>query len=320
MRRLALLIPVLLAAQQTIRVQVDLVYVPVLVLSREGRIIPNLPSTAFHVFEDDRPRDFALDTGTMPASVAIVLQATPEVGAYLPFIARSGNALDALLIGESGESGLLVYGDRVTVRKPFGRGELALSLAGIAPDGPRLRAMDAGMQAIRLLRSRPPGRARVLLYVGQPADHRSESTLDDLRREAETENVTVHAITLPEIGREFVSDTFTLEGLSSREDRGGFKAGVDLARLVPTFARVTSSASSSDPFSQLAAATGGTQLHVRTQRQFEEALAILGVQLHSAYALTFPANPAPGYHTLRVEIDPPGAKTHARPGYWTAAH
>ena len=129
----------------------------------------------------------------------------------------------------------------------------------------------------------------------------------------------MHAITLPEIGRDFVSDTFTLEGLSSRDDRGGFKAGVDLARLVPTLNRVASSAASSDPFSQLAAATGGTQLHVRTQHQFEEALAILGVQVHSAYELYFPANPAPGYHTLRVEVDPPGAKTHARPGYWTAA-
>ncbi len=318
MRRLAFLMPVLLAAQ-TIRVQVDLVHLPVLVLSREGRMVPNLPSTAFHVFEDDQPREFTLDTAATPASVAIVLQATPEVSAYLPFVARSGNALDALLIGESGESALLVYGDRVTVRKQFGSDELAPSLAGIAPEGPRLRAIDAGRQAIRLLRSRPPARARVLLYIGQPANHRSESTLDDLRREAETGNVTVHAITLPEIGRDFVSDTFTLEGLSSRDDRGGFKAGVDLARLVPTLNRVASSAASSDPFSQLAAATGGTQLHVRTQHQFEEALAILGVQVHSAYELYFPANPAPGYHTLRVEVDPPGAKTHARPGYWTAA-
>ena len=50
--------------------------------------------------------------------------------------------------------------------------------------------------------------------------------------------------------------------------------------------------------------------------QLEDALAILGVALHSAYVLSFTPAGAPGYHALRVAVDLPGAKTHARPGYW----
>jgi hypothetical protein len=77
----------------------------------------------------------------------------------------------------------------------------------------------------------------VLLFVGQPMDYGSESKLAELRDEAERENVAVYALVLPEAGKAFVSDTFSLEGLSSKSDRGGFKAGVDLGRLVPTLNR-----------------------------------------------------------------------------------
>ncbi|HEY1493811.1 MAG TPA: VWA domain-containing protein [Candidatus Solibacter sp.] len=303
-----------LLTAQTIRVGVDLVSVPVLVLSREGRVVPDLQPADFHLFDNDVPQPFVLDTSVSPLSVAIVVQANQDVRAYLPFIAKIGNALDALLIGEAGEAAAVVYGDDVTVAKPFESGDLSLALRKLASDGRNARAIDAGIRGIDLLRARAPNHRRVLLYIGQPADHGSESPIDDLRAAAETHNVTIHAVTLPEIGKSFVSDTFSLKGLSSRSDRGGFKAGTDLGHLIPTLARTAAAAQSADPFSVLAAATGGTQLHFREQKQLEDAVAILGVELHSDYVLSFTPK-GTGYHTLRVEVDVPGAKTHARPGY-----
>jgi VWFA-related protein len=309
----------LLAAQQplTIRVPVRLVPVPTLVLSRDGRVAAGLQPGNFHIFDNDRPQPFALDASTGPLSVAIVVQANQDVRAYLPFVARVGSALDALLVGSGGESAAILYGDEVTVVKPFDSGELPSALRKLAPDGRRARAIDAGLRGLDLLRRRPPERGRVLLFIGQPADHGSESRLEDLRREAERDNVTVHALALPEIGKTFVSDTFSLRGLSSASDRGGFQAGVDLARLVPVLTRSAAAREGADVFSVLAAATGGTQLHFRKQNQLEDAIAILGVELHSTYVLSFAPGAADrGYHSLRVEVDLPGAKTHARPGYW----
>jgi VWFA-related protein len=303
-----------LLTAQTIRVGVDLVSVPVLVLSREGRVVPDLQPAAFHLFDNDVPQPFVFDTSVSPLAVAIVVQANQDVRAYLPFIAKIGNAVDALLIGEAGEAAAVIYGDDVTVAKPFESGDLSLALRKLAPDGRNARALDAGMRAVDLLHARAPNHRRVLLYIGQPADHGSESSLDDLRAAAETHNVTIHAVALPEIGKTFVSDTFSLQGLSSRMDRGGFKAGADLARLIPTLSRTAAAAATADPFSVLAAATGGTLLHFRKQAQLEDAVAILGVELHSDYVLSFTPRGA-GYHTLRVEVDVPGAKTHARPGY-----
>jgi VWFA-related protein len=173
------------------------------------------------------------------------------------------------------------------------------------------------MRALNLLATRPASRTRILLFVGQPMDSGSESALASLVEDSEKENVAVYALTLPEVGKAFVSDTFSLQGLSSRADRGGFKAGVDAAKLVSVLDRSSSAAMRADPFSALTAATGGTQLHFRKQSQLEDAIAAIGVELRSAYLLSYyPNSQEFGYHTLKIEVDVPGAKVYARPGYW----
>ena len=60
-----------------------------------------------------------------------------------------------------------------------------------------------------------------------------------------------------------------------------------LSKLIPVLARTAAAAEGADPFSVLAAATGGTQLHFRTQSQLEDAIALIGVQLRSLYTLSF---------------------------------
>src|SRR4051794_31044733 len=65
-----------LLAQQptTIRVPVRLVSVPTLVLGSDGRVLHNLQPADFHLFDDDRPRPFTLDTSVSPVSVVIAVQ------------------------------------------------------------------------------------------------------------------------------------------------------------------------------------------------------------------------------------------------------
>jgi len=312
----------LTGAQQlpTIRVPVRLVTVPTLVFSSESRILPDLQNTDFRVLDNGRVQTTTLNMSYTPVSVAIVIQVNQDVRDYVPFIARSGNAVDALLVGESGEAAVVTYGGEVTVVKPFDAGDLQSAFKSISAAGWPARMIDAGMRALTLLSARPSSRSRVLLFIGQPMDSGSESTLAALRDGAEKENVTVHTLALPELGKAFVSDTFSLQGLSSRADRGGFKAGADLAKLIPVLNRTASVATGFDPFSILTAATGGTQLHFRKQRQLEDAIADIGIQLRSAYLLSYyPNSQEFGYHTVKVEVDVPGAKVYSRPGYWLSA-
>jgi VWFA-related protein len=308
----------LLAAQQmpTIRVPVRVVTVPTLVFSTESRLIPGLQGSDFRVFDNGRLQTAVLDQVSTPVSIAIAVQVNQDVRQYVPFIAKVGSAVEALLIGESGEAVVIAYNGDVTVVKPFDKGDVQSTLRKLPASGRQARMIDAGVRGVALLKERPRSRARVLLFIGQPMDSGSESSLASLRTLAERENVCIHALTLPEFGKAFVSDTFSLQGVSGGE-KGGFKAGVDLGKLIAVLGRSGNAEKGADPFSILTAATGGTQLHFRKQSEMEDAIATIGVELRSAYLLSYSASSTEiGYHTINVEVAVPGAKAYARPGYW----
>jgi VWFA-related protein len=316
---LAAVAAVALAQQQTvIRVPVRLVTVPTLVFGADGRMVNGLTASDFRVLDEGRAQKITLDTESTPVSLAMVVQANLEARDYVPIIAKTGTLIDALIAGEGGETALLTSNDEVVVAKAFDSGDFSIALKKIPADGRSSHMLDAVSRAIDLLRERPANRTRILLLVGQPIDSGSETKLDALKEAAERENVTVFALALPMIGKSFVSDTFSLEGLSSRQDRGGFRAGTDLKHLINVLDRAAAAQQSTDPFSALTAATGGTQIHFRKQSELEGALAAVGVQVRSAYVLSFaPDSPAPGYHKISVETQQTGAKVYARPGYWS---
>jgi hypothetical protein len=300
-----------------IRVPVRLVSLPTLVFSGENRLIPGLETGSFRVLDNGRPQRIAMDPTAAPVSLAVAVQVNRDVRQYVPFIARVGSVLDALVAGASGETAVVAYRGAVETVKPFGAGDVRWDLATISAYGSQARMIDAGLRAIGMLEQRRASRARILLFIGQPMDQGSESNLEALKKQAERANVTVYAVTLPEVNKAFVSDTFALKGLSSQADRGGFQAGVDLGRLIPTLRRSGTAEAATDPFSMLTAATGGTQFHIRKQRELESALATMGVELRSAYVLLYtPSGTEEGYHDISVGVNVPGAKAYTRPGYW----
>jgi hypothetical protein len=178
---------------------------------------------------------------------------------------------------------------------------------------------DAGLLAVSLLKDRPAPRDRVLILIGQPMDSGSESGLPPLREQAERENVTVYTLNLPELGKAIVSDTFSLQGADPGAG-GGWTASLDLGKLTPALNRGAKAASGADAFTVLTAATGGTGFHFRKQKEFENAIAALGVQMRSRYLLSYAVDPAEtGYHAIRIEMKVAGAIAHTRAGYWLAA-
>jgi VWFA-related protein len=300
----------------TIRVPVRLVTAPTMVFSREGRIIPGLLRTDFRVLDNNRPQKVVLDTVSEPVSMALAIQVSQGVRQYIPFIAKAGAMLESLLLGDSGKAAIITYADEVTIGKPMDGGDLQATLAKLSANGREARMIDAGLRGIALLKECPNSRTRILIFVGQSMDEGSETTLTSLREQAERENVTIYALTLPEFGRAFVSDTFSLQGVSGTE-RGGFRAGVDLGKLVPVIGRSSKAERRTDPFSWLTAATGGTQIHIRRQAEFESAIAVVGIEFRSAYLLSYsPTSSESGYHSIKVEVDVPGAKVCSRAGYW----
>jgi len=299
----------------TIRVPVRLVTAPTLVFSNDGHLVPGLQTTDFRVFDNGYLQKATLETASTPLSVAIVVQANMDLRSYVPFIAKAGSMVDALLVGESGEAAVITYSDDICLQKPFDVADVQSTLRSISAKGKQARMIDAGLFAIAQLKERPNSRTRILLFIGQPMDDGSESSLSSLREQAEREAVTILALTLPMFGRAFVSDTFSLQGLP--RERGGFKASVDLNNLVRVLGHSSAVNKGIDPFSVLTGATGGAQIPFRKQSEFENAIGAIGVELRSAYLLNYyPNSTATGYHAIQVEVNVPGAKVRSRPGYW----
>ena len=309
-------------AQQTptIRIPVHLVTMPTLVFSSDNRLIPDLQLSNFRVFDNGHVQSIRLDTAYPPVSIAVVIQVNQDVRRYVPFIVKTGSVVDALLAGESGEVAVIAYSDDVSVVKPFDVGDVPAAFKTISSIGKSSRMIDSGVRAVQLLAERPAGNRRVLVFIGQPIDIGSESTLGSLRQHVEKENVSVFALVLPLLGRTFVSDTFSLQGVSSAE-KGGFRAGVDLGKLVAVLNRNAAAAADTDPLTVLTVTSGGAQLRFRTQRQLEDGIAAIGVQVRSTYLLSYYAGSDElGYHAVRVGVDVPGAKVYSRAGYWLGAH
>jgi hypothetical protein len=92
---------------------------------------------------------------------------------------------------------------------------------------------------------------------------------------------------------------------------------VNLLALITAVSRSSKAETGADPFSVLTAATGGTQVHIRKQREFEEAISAIGEELRSAYQLSYsPASNEVGYHAIKVDVGVPDATLFSRPGYW----
>ena len=315
----AVLLPLAAQTEPTIRVPVRLVSLPVVVFSKTGQLVPGLLERNFHVYDNGQTQKATVDTAAGPLSVVVAIQVNLDVRTYVPFIAKTGSVMEGALSGDSGETAVIAYNDEVTTLKPFDTEDQS-PLRRISADGKQARMIDAGLLGVALLKKRPPSRTRVLVFIGQAADSGSDSGLASLGLQAQRENVTVYALALPQFGRAFVSDAISLQG-ASQQEKGGFKAGLDLGHLIGVLRRTGDTERGADPFSVLASATGGTQLPFRKQRELEKAIAVVGVQQRSAYRLSYyPSSSEPGYHIIKVEVDIPGAKVQARPGYWFGAN
>ena len=255
-----------------IRVPVRLVAVPTLVYSRENKLIPGLKKADFRVLDNGVPQKVDLDTDDAPVSVVIAVQTNRDVRESIPFIARVGSVMEAHLVGETGRAAVLAYSGDIKVLKAFGSGDVRWAFRAMRASGVESRAIDAGMEAIAMLKERPRTQARVLLYIGQAMDRGSKADWAALEQEADRENVAIY-------------------GLNSSDAK-------------------------TNSLSPLIAVTGGTQVHFHHQADLENAIGALGVELRSAYLLSYYPNSADaGKHTISVEVSVPGAKTRARPGY-----
>src|SRR5262249_21340048 len=151
--------------------------------------------------------------------------------------------------------------------------------------------IDATLQAIKLLETRPPERRRILLLISETRDQGSESELRDAVAEAELNNILIYSLNISRV-----------HAASKEIFAGGLS--IDPPALIKEIYRRIKTLVVENPLSVLTRYTGGRQYSFVKQQAFEDAVTKIGEEIHGQYLLSYtPSNiQEPGYHRIRVEL------------------
>jgi len=321
--------------QSDITINPTFVLAPTTVTNKEGDFITGLQTQDFTLYDNERPQKINVDVVYRPISMVIAVQASNMVDKVLPDIQRMGNVLQDLVIGDEGEAAVLAFDHRIRTMQDFtsDSGRISDALKKINAGSSSHVMIDASMEAIRMLRSRPVNRRRILLLFSETRDRGSQGRIRDALIAAQFANVLVYSIDISHMMTDL-----TGEAMPPRPDPIPAEA-----QHVPPFAPGTPTSIDSDsrnlgnwlnvlpeiftaakykfvdnPVEVLTRYTGGRQYGFIKEKALERAMHQLGDELHSQYFLSYqlPEKREGGFHRIRVEVDKANLVVRTRPGYW----
>jgi len=302
-----LLSAVVFAQEPKFSVPVRLVVAPTSVTDTSGRFINGLHVSDFTLFDNDVPQQIHEDSDFLPISIAVAIQNNNALDGAMPKIHQLGPLLGTLVVGDGGEAAILTFNQRVEVIQDFtgDLGRLTHALKLIDTSYNKSHLIDATLQSIRLLKTRPPDRRRILLLVSETRDQGSESKLRDAVAEAEVNNILIYSLN---ISRAHAASQIFPGGLQ-----------IDIQALIKEIYGGLKTLVVENPLSVLTRYTGGRQYAFFKQHSFEDAITKIGEEIHGQYLISYtPTNiHDQGYHRIRVELDRPELSVRSRPGYYS---
>lgn len=325
-----------------IKTTVDFVTAPVTVLDRDGNFVDGLQPAQFRLFDNEKEQNIKVDVTFQPISMVIAIQANDRVEAVLPQIQKIGGMIEPLVIGSEGEAAVLAFDSRLREMQEFtsDTGKITDAVKKIHPGSSQSRLIDAVEYAVRLLRSRPPDRRRILLVIGETRDQSSEGRVRESLIAAQLANVNIYSVDVSRV----VTD-LTARSQPPRPDNRP-PAMTPLPPGVPATPNTVMQATGSDgssaqfvplmvemfkdvkyvfwknPVEVFTQGTGGAQFSFVRQRGLEDAVERIGAELHSQYLISYNPNNKNegGFHEIVVQIaGRRDLKTRTRPGYWLGA-
>src|SRR5262249_18943147 len=95
------------------------VIVPVTVHDRDGNIVNGLQPRNFHLDDNDKEQEIAVDVSFHPISLVLAVQSNASVEAILPQVRKVGSLLEAFVVGDQGEAAVLAFDHRFQVKQEF---------------------------------------------------------------------------------------------------------------------------------------------------------------------------------------------------------
>lgn len=278
--------PVMQRAPRALRTSIELTAVTVTVRDPDGRLVPDLPSSAFTVFEDGLPQPITQFTDErVPVGLGLLLDISDSMfgqrirdarAAVERFLLESLSQEDALFVMTFNHAPRLLTpwttpAEAITVRN---------GLDTIRPSG-GTAIYDAVLTALPVIDRRPRDRA-ALVIISDGADTASDATLRDVRSALSRTDAFIYAIAIDSPVRQAINTRVNPEALGEITNQSGGRTEVvhDTADLAAATARIAE-------------------------------------ELNTQYVIGY-SSPHPGdgqFHGIRVRVDRPGYKVRARNGY-----
>ncbi len=274
--------------EHSIRVDVNLVLVPVTVTDRRGRVVSGLDKDNFTVFEDKAEQPIvSFNNEDAPISVGLLVDLS---GSMRDKMSGVRLALRAFLrdLAPEDETFLMTFADRPEMRVNFTSEEETIENALLfANAGGSTALIDAVYLALGNMRSAHNARKAVLI-ISDGGDNHSRYSEKELRRLAQETDVQIHAIGIHDNPR-------------AREEMEGPRLLEDLAQT-----------------------TGGLHFIVRDVNEMDDIAAKIGLALHDRYVLGYRTAPEPSpgkWRKIQVKVTPPKGfpplQVYARAGYYS---
>jgi len=321
----------------TFKAGVDVVQAPVLVFDRDGNYVDGLQPNQFHLFDNGKEQNISVDVAYQPISLVICVQANAHVQSVLPQIKKIGSLIAPLMIGEQGEVALIAFDSRVRVLQNFTTDSelITKSLKTLTAGSNANRMIDSVSTAVRMLRTRPTNRRRIILYVGETRDNSSETRAREALMDLQYANVMFYPVDMsrflttlnakPDPGRQDLRPPAMhpmpsgVPATPTTVQQAYGLGGGGRAEFIPLMVEIFKDAKAifkDNPVEVFTKGTGGTEYSFFRQKGLEEAIQKIGAELHSQYFVSYVPNNKldGGFHTLEVTVG--GYKTQTRPGYW----
>jgi Ca-activated chloride channel family protein len=270
----------------TLRVDTNLVLVPVTVTDQRGAVVPNLERGNFILTEEnERQAIISFSHETAPVSIGIVVDLS---GSMANKIAKVRMAVDTLVgnLEADDEEFLVTFAETAELRLPFTTDatEIPRELSFARPLG-RTALFDAVALAVQQMRS-ARNRRRVLFLISDGGDNHSRVTKRELRSLLDESDIQIHAIGIHD------------HGTSMEERNGPWVLG------------------------ELAGITGGQHHMIDDVGAVPALAARMSLALHDRYLLGYqptPAGPSGTFRRIEVKLVQPKGKGRtyifARRGY-----
>lgn len=259
---------------------VEQVAVAALVRDARGRLVTNLKTTDFELFDDGQKRPLSnVWSEPSPASVAILMDASGSMAAKMARARETANALVAGLKPGSDEVAFYSFDTALHEVRPFSKAFTATDGAWDTTKAYGATSLwDAIAETAQKISDRQ--RRRALVVITDGVDSASTMTPSDVSAIASSLDVPVYLLVV----------AFELD---------------EEAREAPV----------RGPMADLAAWTGGDSLAVRDTPSVLSATRQLLAELHHQYIVAFEPGTRPGWHALVLRARKPGLFVRARSGY-----